>query len=125
MSAQTQTSMAEHVAQGDRLLTENVYVAVTPEMKQEIVAYAGARSTKLADLVAAVLRGARGEARGSHWALSESSRSPAPVERRGVGRPGLELLDRAGQSSTPVLPGIFYQSQALAAAIVARWLWHI
>jgi hypothetical protein len=43
MSAKIQTSMAEQVSQGDRLLTENLYVAVTPEVKQGIVAYARSR----------------------------------------------------------------------------------
>lgn len=33
MSAQIQAIIAEQPAQGDRLLSENFYVAVTPEMK--------------------------------------------------------------------------------------------
>jgi hypothetical protein len=88
MSAQIQAMMAEQAAQGDRLLTEKRYGAATPELKQEIVAYARSHRMKLGELVtqafAALLR-----QRGDEFPAA-LTKPPAPVKA------GAEAIGRAG-----------------------------
>jgi hypothetical protein len=84
MSAGIQAIMAARVEQGDRLLSETLCVAVTPEVRRAIMQYARAHSLRVADLITEAFvawRRLRGEPE-----LPEAVARPRPVRHRPPGR---------------------------------------